>query len=406
MDDRELLEYAIAAARQGASEGGVPIGGALVVEGKVLGVGYNKRVQLGSAIRHGETDCLENIGRLPASIYAKATMYTTLSPCHMCSGAILLYGIPRVVLGENETFMGAEDLLRSHGVEVINLNSQECKDLMAKFIAEKPDTVHTVWSQWPELTVPQGFQKLSPLDFPLDNSDLSPITIYVQPYMTGAETLEPVRRMSNLQILQVPNAGYDAAIPYVRDGITLCNAQGVHNASTAELAVGLAIAMRRGIPHFVREQDQGLWSHERMGSLNDSSIAIIGAGSIGQTLVSYLKPYEVEITTFSRSGGNGSQLITQLDNLLPTFDIIFLILPLNADSKHLFNAQRLALMKDGALLINVARAQLSTSPIQNLSPKITRYGKLRIYLSRRTSVGTLPPLKNVENGLSNRNYSA
>jgi creatinine deaminase len=143
MDDLKFLEFAIAAARQGGSEGGVPIGGALVVDGKVLGVGYNKRVQQGSAIRHGETDCLENIGRLPASVYAKATMYTTLSPCHMCSGAILLYGIPRVVLGENETFMGAEDLLRSHGVEVINLNSQECKDLMTAFIAEKPD----VWNE-------------------------------------------------------------------------------------------------------------------------------------------------------------------------------------------------------------------------------------------------------------------
>jgi len=138
MDDREFLEFAIAAARQGGAEGGVPIGGALV-----LGVGYNKRVQQGSAIRHGETDCLENIGRLPASVYSRATMYTTLSPCHMCSGAILLYGIPRVVLGENETFMGAEELLRSHGVEVINLNSQECKDLMAKFIAAKPD----VWNE-------------------------------------------------------------------------------------------------------------------------------------------------------------------------------------------------------------------------------------------------------------------
>ena len=143
MDDQGFLEFAIAAARQGASEGGVPIGGALVVDGKVLGTGYNKRVQLGSAIRHGETDCLENIGRLPASVYQKATMYTTLSPCHMCSGAILLYGIPRVVLGENETFMGAEELLRSHGVEVINLNSQECKDLMATFIAQKPE----VWNE-------------------------------------------------------------------------------------------------------------------------------------------------------------------------------------------------------------------------------------------------------------------
>jgi len=141
--DQEFLEYAIAAAREGGSQGGVPIGGALVVEGKVLGTGYNKRVQLGSAIRHGETDCLENIGRLPASVYQKATMYTTLSPCNMCTGAILLYGIPRVVLGENENFMGAEDLLRANGVEVINLNSQECKDLMAKFIAEKPE----VWNE-------------------------------------------------------------------------------------------------------------------------------------------------------------------------------------------------------------------------------------------------------------------
>ncbi len=143
MDDQKFLDYAIAAAQQGASEGGVPIGGALVVNGEVLGVGYNKRVQLGSAIRHGETDCLENIGRLPASVYAQATMYTTLSPCHMCTGAILLYGIPRVVLGENQTFMGAEDLLRANGVEVINLDSQVCKDMMAKFISEKPD----VWNE-------------------------------------------------------------------------------------------------------------------------------------------------------------------------------------------------------------------------------------------------------------------
>ena len=143
MDDQKFLDYAIAAAQQGASEGGVPIGGALVVNGEVLGVGYNKRVQLGSAIRHGETDCLENIGRLPASVYAQATMYTTLSPCHMCTGAILLYGIPRVVLGENQTFMGAEDLLRANGVEVINLDSQVGKDMMAKFISEKPD----VWNE-------------------------------------------------------------------------------------------------------------------------------------------------------------------------------------------------------------------------------------------------------------------
>lgn len=139
MSDQEFLALAIAAAREGRSQGGIPIGAALVVDGKVLGTGYNKRVQQKSAIRHGETDCLENIGRLPAKIYRQSTMYTTLSPCNMCTGAILLYGIPRVVLGENDTFMGAEDLLRANGVEVINLNSEECKQLMRDFIAAEPE---------------------------------------------------------------------------------------------------------------------------------------------------------------------------------------------------------------------------------------------------------------------------
>ncbi len=136
--DRAFLAVAIEQARIGRSEGGVPIGGALVVDGKVRGAGHNRRIQQGSAIRHGETDALENAGRLPASVYRRATMYTTLSPCDMCSGAILLYGIPRVVLGENRTFMGAEDLLRSRGVEVVNLESDECFELMREFIAANP----------------------------------------------------------------------------------------------------------------------------------------------------------------------------------------------------------------------------------------------------------------------------
>lgn len=137
--DREFLAVAVEQARIGRSEGGVPIGGALVVDGKVLGAGHNRRIQQGSAIRHGETDALENAGRLPASVYRRATMYTTLSPCDMCTGAILLYGIPRVVLGENRTFMGAEDLLRSRGVEVVNLDSEECFELMREFIAASPE---------------------------------------------------------------------------------------------------------------------------------------------------------------------------------------------------------------------------------------------------------------------------
>jgi creatinine deaminase len=135
----EFLEAAIEQARIGREEGGVPIGAALVADGQVLGAGRNRRVQLGSPIRHGETDALDVAGRQPASVYRRSTMYTTLSPCHMCTGAILLYEIPRVVVGENRTFMGAEDLLRAHGVEVVLVDSEECYRLMQDFIAEHPE---------------------------------------------------------------------------------------------------------------------------------------------------------------------------------------------------------------------------------------------------------------------------
>ena len=143
MTDEEMLARALAEARQGLAEGGIPIGAVLVHEGKVLGGGHNRRVQQGSAIRHGETDCLENIGRLPASVYACSTMVTTLSPCDMCTGAILLYGIPRVVVGENRNFVGGESLLASRGVEVVVLDDAECVEMMASFIAENP----TLWNE-------------------------------------------------------------------------------------------------------------------------------------------------------------------------------------------------------------------------------------------------------------------
>ena len=143
MDDRRFLDVAIDQARTGRAEGGIPIGAALVVDGRVLGAGRNRRVQAGSAIRHGETDALEVAGRQPATTYARATMYTTLSPCDMCTGAILLYGIPRVVMGENRTFVGGEDYLRARGVEVVNLDSSECVVLMNEFIAAHPE----IWNE-------------------------------------------------------------------------------------------------------------------------------------------------------------------------------------------------------------------------------------------------------------------
>ena len=143
MSDHENYQFALAEAKKGRAAGGIPIGGALVVDGKVIAVGHNQRVQNGSAIHHAEMNCLENAGRLPATVYQKATMYTTLSPCDMCTGAILLYKIPRVVIGENRTFLGGEELLKSRGVEVIVLDDAESYRLMQDFIVAEP----TLWNE-------------------------------------------------------------------------------------------------------------------------------------------------------------------------------------------------------------------------------------------------------------------
>ncbi len=129
------MRAAIAEAQQGLAEGGIPIGSVLVYQGRVIGRGHNRRVQKGSSILHGEMDALENAGRQPARVYREAVLYTTLSPCVMCSGAILLYGIPRVIVGENHTFMGEENLLRSRGVKVEVLQDATCIALMKDFIA-------------------------------------------------------------------------------------------------------------------------------------------------------------------------------------------------------------------------------------------------------------------------------
>lgn len=132
------MKEAIAEAQKGLEEGGIPIGSVLVHEGKIIGRGHNRRIQNGSAILHGEMDALENAGRLSASVYKNCTLYTTLSPCPMCSGAIALYGIPKVVVGENENFMGEEELLRSRGVTIDVLNDHNCIEMMKNFIHENP----------------------------------------------------------------------------------------------------------------------------------------------------------------------------------------------------------------------------------------------------------------------------
>ncbi|MGH7635636.1 MAG: nucleoside deaminase, partial [Gemmatimonadaceae bacterium] len=135
----DFLNAAIAEAEEGLSEGGIPIGAVLVYAGRIIGRGHNRRVQEGSAVLHGEMDALERAGRQPASIYRDATIYTTLSPCAMCSGAILLYGIRTVIVGENRTFMGEEALLRERGVRVEVIQDLRCIAMMERFIAERPE---------------------------------------------------------------------------------------------------------------------------------------------------------------------------------------------------------------------------------------------------------------------------
>jgi cytosine/creatinine deaminase len=135
----ELLRAAIDEAKQGLAEGGIPIGSVLVIDGRIVGRGHNRRVQKGSAVLHAEMDALENAGRLTAADYRRSVLYSTLSPCDMCSGAVLLYGIPTVVVGENRTFRGPEDYVRSRGVEVEIVNDETCVAMMEEFIAARPE---------------------------------------------------------------------------------------------------------------------------------------------------------------------------------------------------------------------------------------------------------------------------
>ena len=139
MTDDPFLRAAIDEAKQGLGEGGIPIGSVLVIDGRIVGRGHNQRVQKGSAILHAEMDCIEAAGRLEAAAYRRATLYSTLSPCDMCSGTALLYGIPRIVIGENRTFRGPEDYVRSRGVEVTIVDDEECVQLMRDFIAARPE---------------------------------------------------------------------------------------------------------------------------------------------------------------------------------------------------------------------------------------------------------------------------
>ena len=212
-----------------------------------------------------------------------------------------------------------------------------------------------IWSEFSDLAIPDSLPVL-PISGELPNEEvLSKITFYVPPYMAGARALEPISRMSALQVIQSPNAGVDDVLAILPDGVTLCNAQGVHDASTAELAIGLTISARRGFASFMVNQINGVWNHERRSSLADSRVGIVGMGSIGSLIARQLEAFSVEIISFTRSGHGGSTPMSRFDELLPTLDVIILILPLTAESHHLMSRTRIESMKFGSTLINVAR---------------------------------------------------
>jgi phosphoglycerate dehydrogenase-like enzyme len=219
-------------------------------------------------------------------------------------------------------------------------------------------TSQVVWVQWDDLAVPGGFCLLSPSTAALDGEDLGEITFFVPPYMGGREALLPILRMPKLQVIQLPNAGYESALEFARPGLTICNASGVHDDSTAELAVGLTIASLRGFPEFVSNQIRGEWVHSRRKSLSDCQVGIVGFGSIGKRIKENFSGFAVEVIAFTRSGSNDSKKMSELDAELPHLDVVILSMPLNDESRGLFDARKLALMKDGALLVNAARGPI------------------------------------------------
>lgn len=212
-----------------------------------------------------------------------------------------------------------------------------------------------VWTQWRDLPMPPG-AVAAPTDglYPSE-VDIEKIEFFVPRYMGGADAIRDLSRFTSLKVLQSPNAGVDDLIKICPADVTLCNAAGVHDDSTAELALGLALASRRGFAHFAHQQHDSHWDHKRMKNLIDSEVAIVGNGRIGKRIREMLQPFGASVTTFSRSGKDGSKTMSEFDELLPTFDVVILIVPLTDETRHLMDARRIARMKHGASLVNVAR---------------------------------------------------
>jgi phosphoglycerate dehydrogenase-like enzyme len=215
-----------------------------------------------------------------------------------------------------------------------------------------------IWTQWSDLSIPQGMKLMQSNGFIPSVSQLADIEFYVPSYMGDIKTLEVIAKMKNLKIVHYSQAGYDDILPHIPNNVILCNASGLHDVSTSELAIGLAIASRRGFTQFIDNQRKGLWHRQTKPTLADSHVGIVGYGHIGKRIALLLEKFDTKVTPFSRSGNDGAVKISEFDNFLPDLDVIILILPLNHESKHFINADRIKKMKDGATLINVARGAI------------------------------------------------
>jgi phosphoglycerate dehydrogenase-like enzyme len=212
-----------------------------------------------------------------------------------------------------------------------------------------------IWSQWSDLNLPESLKSVSTNGKVPSPEDFDKITFYVPLYLGGTAAIADIPKMTSLKVVQSLLAGVEDLAKIVPENVLLCNAAGVHDESTAELAIGLAIATRRGFAQFASNQQKGVWIHSRNSSLTDSKIAIVGYGSIGKNIERKLGSFDVSIKIFTRSGHDGTTNIAEFDRKIGDFDIVILILPLNLESHNFMNSNRLAKMKHGSSLINVAR---------------------------------------------------
>ena len=212
-----------------------------------------------------------------------------------------------------------------------------------------------VHSQWADLKVPHGYRTISTNLSDLSKDERDSVEVYIPKYMGGVPTLEAISDFPNLKVVQMLTAGYEDAVPHIPKGVRLCNARGVHDQSTAELGLSMLLSHFVEITRYVKNMESGTWDGSQRDSLYGKKVAIVGAGSVGLRLKLMLEPLRVEVILFARSSREGVLAISELDKMLGLFDALILILPLTSESRHLITENRLAKMKRGALLVNLAR---------------------------------------------------